>query len=163
MITQRASSCGTVEAKRSRIVWSSAPRLLGFEIVSRVTPGAGSSISSRPPLWPSEPGALVENNERVALGHRLTLGAANLLDDSGILGLDRHFHLHRLEDDHRVALLHGVADLDLDLPDRARDVGLDLGQVSLLCSWDGPRIVRPGDGGQGLAIPQRPAVGSRTG
>ena len=79
---------------------------------------------------------LLEDNERVALGDRLTLLARISLDHAGVLGLDGHLHLHRLEDDHRVALVDAVADLDLDLPDGAGDVRLDLGNaVSLLCSW----------------------------
>ena len=47
-----------------------------------------------------------------------------------VLGLDRHLHLHRLEDHDRVALLDRVADLDLDLPHGARDVGLDVRHVA---------------------------------
>src|SRR5436190_23020745 len=127
MITQRASRPGSVAAKPSRMAWSSAPRLPGFEMVSRATPGAGSSTSSRPPGE-----SLLEDNERVALRHRFALGDADLLDHAGVLGLDRHLHLHRLEDHHGVALLHVVADLDLDLPHGARDVGLDFGQVASL-------------------------------
>src|ERR1700751_5837486 len=126
MITQRASTSARVEVKASRIAWSSAPRLAGLEIVRRVTPGAGSSISRRPPAGAGPSGSF-ENNERVALGDRLTLLAEDLLDHAGVLGLDRHLHLHRLEDHDGVAFLHVVADLDLDLPDGARDVGLDLG------------------------------------
>src|SRR5579859_5972022 len=112
MITQRASSSGIAAANRSSIAWSSAPRLPGLEITSRTTCGAGSSISSCP-------SGLLEDNERVALGHRLALAAQDLLDHAGILGLDRHLHLHRLEDHHGVALLDTVADLDLDLPNGA--------------------------------------------
>src|SRR5207247_1868658 len=56
----------------------------------------------------------------------LALLAADLRDLAGILGLDRHLHLHRLEDDDRVALVDLVADLDLDLPDCAGDVGFDV-------------------------------------
>src|SRR5436305_15344774 len=113
MITQRASRPGSVAVNPSRIAWSSAPRLPGLEIVSRATPGPGSSSSRR------TPSGLVEDNERVALRHRFALGDEDLLDHAGILGLDRHLHLHRLEDHDVVALLHGVADLDLDLPDRS--------------------------------------------
>src|SRR5438552_3199904 len=117
MITQRASSSGRVVANESRIGWSSAPRLAGLEIVRRATPGAGSSRMSRPPAARSAPSEeLVEDNERVAFRHGLPLLAADLLDDSRILSLDRHLHLHRLEDDDGVALLDGVADLDFDLP-----------------------------------------------
>ena len=50
-------------------------------------------------------------------------------DRAGVLGLDGHLHLHRLEDHDGVALVDAVADLDLDLPHRARDVGLDLGHA----------------------------------
>src|SRR3954452_20830992 len=48
MTRQRDSSCFTVAASVSRISWSSAPRLAGFEIRSRVTCGAGSSRRSFP-------------------------------------------------------------------------------------------------------------------
>src|SRR5437764_10454659 len=111
-ITHRASSAGTVEASASRIAWSSAPRRPGLEIVRRVTPAAGSSTSSRPPPL-AEPVSLLEDNERVALGDRLALLDDDLLDDSGVLGLDRHLHLHRLEDHDRIALLDAVADFHL--------------------------------------------------
>src|ERR1700733_12888715 len=129
MTTQRASSSGIIEANPSRIAWSSAPRLSGLEIVSRATPGAGSSSSSWPPAAELP---LLEDNERLAFGDRLSLLAADLLHDARILGLDRHLHLHRLEDHHGVALLHRIADRDLDLPHGAGDVRLDLGQLSLL-------------------------------
>src|SRR5436305_11844528 len=92
-------------------------------------PGAGSSTSSRPLPWAAPPVALLEDNERVALRHRLSLLDHDLADDSGILGLDRHLHLHRLEDHNRVALLDLVADLHLDLPDGSGDVCLDAGQA----------------------------------
>src|SRR5437764_1871902 len=124
MITQRASSWGIVRAKPSRIARSSAPRLSGLEIVRRATKGAGSSIRSRP----SE--GLLEDNERVALGDRLALRAQDLSDDARILGLDRHLHLHRLQDDDGLALFDRVADLDLDLPHGAGDVGFDVGQLT---------------------------------
>ena len=47
-------------------------------------------------------------------------------DRAGVLGLDRHLHLHRLEDHDGVALVDLVADRDLDLPHGAGDVGLDV-------------------------------------
>src|SRR5438270_13816245 len=103
-ITQRTSSRGMISAKLPRIAWSSAPRLPGLEMVRRVTPGDGSSTSSRPPA----PAGLVEDNERVALGHRLPLLHADLAHHARILGLDRHLHLHRLEDHDRVAFLPAV-------------------------------------------------------
>src|ERR1700750_1056307 len=89
MITQRASSSPRVEVSPSRIAWSSAPRLLGLEMVSRATPGAGSSTSSPPPVASS-----LEDNERIALRDRFALGDENLLNHTGILCLDRHLHLH---------------------------------------------------------------------
>src|SRR5579859_5625203 len=113
-----------VAAKASSSAWSSAPRLPGFEMVSRTMPGSTSSTSSRP-----VPAGLLEDNERIALGDRLTLLDEDLLDHALVLGLDRHLHLHRLENHDRVALLHRVAYFDFDLPDRSGDVGLDLGQL----------------------------------
>src|SRR3954449_5382669 len=67
---------------------------------------------------------LFEHDEDVAFRHRLALLAADLGDLARVLGLDRHLHLHRLEDDDRIALVDLVADLDLDLPDCAGDVRL---------------------------------------
>ena len=55
-----------------------------MEIVSRATPGAGSSTSRRPPASGAR-GELLEDNERVALGDRLPLFTSDLLDHSGIL------------------------------------------------------------------------------
>src|SRR5579859_2487043 len=130
MITQRASSAGSVAAKASRIAWSSAPRRCGLEIVSRATPGAGSSTNSCPLPWPAEPPpTLLEDNERVAFGDRLPFLHNDLLDHAGVLGLDRHLHLHRLEDHHCVAFVDSVADRDLDLPDRPRDVRFYVGHA----------------------------------
>src|SRR5512132_924643 len=95
----------------SRIARSSALRLAGLEIVSRRTPSAGRSRSSSPAMDGREASAaaLLEDHEGVALVHRLALFAEDLLDDAPILGLDGHLHLHRLEDDDRVALLDVVA------------------------------------------------------
>src|SRR5262249_37668777 len=50
----------------------------------------------------------------------------DLLDRPRILGLDRHLHLHRLEDDDGVALVDLIADPNLDLPHGAGDVRLDV-------------------------------------
>src|SRR4051812_34610416 len=133
-ITQRASRPDTVSAMASRISWSSALRLAGFVMASRATFSAGESSRSLPPAISSGiPGNLVlENDQGIALVHRLALFAEDLLDGPGVLGLDGHLHLHRLEDHHRVALADAVAHFDLDLPDRAGDVGLDFGQANLL-------------------------------
>src|SRR4051812_33387138 len=123
MTRHRAVCSPTVAVIASRISWSSAPRLSGFEILSRTTPSTGSSITSFPEA------RSVEDNERVAFRDRLPLLARDLLDRAVVLGLDGHLHLHRLEDHERVALLHLVADLALDLPDGSGDVGLHVGQL----------------------------------
>src|SRR3954452_4105985 len=70
--------------------------------------------------------ALLEDDEDAALLHRLALLDADLLDGAGVLGLDGHLHLHRLEDHDRVALVDLIAGLYLDLPDRSGDVGGDI-------------------------------------
>src|SRR3954469_24778660 len=69
---------------------------------------------------------LLEDDERVALVHRLALLAEDLLDGARVLGLDGHLHLHRLEDDDRVALLDAVSPLAFDLPHGAGDVRFDV-------------------------------------
>src|SRR4051794_37214740 len=131
--TQRASSPGTVAAIASRISRSRALRLAGLWTVSRATPSAGSSSSSLPEA--SSVTRSLEDDQRVALGDRLALLAADLLDGAVVLGLDGHLHLHRLEDDERVALRDLLADLALDLPHGAGDVRLDVWQRFLLGPW----------------------------
>src|SRR4051794_3223536 len=118
----------TAAAMPSRIAWSSALRLARLEIVSRRTPSSGWSMSSSPAIRGGRLVllALFEHDERVALVHGLPFLAEDLLHRALVLGLDRHLHLHRLQDHDRVALLDGVADLALDLPHGAGDVGLDL-------------------------------------
>src|SRR5918992_5781197 len=107
--------------------WSSALRLAGLSIVRRATWGAGKSRRSFPEAssW-----GLLEDNERVALRHRLALLDEDLAHRALVLRLDGHLHLHRLEDHDRVALLDRVSDLHLDLPDGARDVRLDAGHCA---------------------------------
>src|SRR4051794_32764928 len=124
MTRQRASCSATTWAMQSRISWSSAPRLAGFEILIRVTPGAGSSRRTFP-----EASVSVEDNERVSLRHGLTFLALDCGDRAVVLRLDGHLHLHRLEDHERVALRDLIADLALDLPHGPGDVGLDVGHV----------------------------------
>src|SRR3954454_7368391 len=129
MSTQRRSmprsSEGIAAASPSSSSWSRALRESARLRVSRATASAGSSSNSLPPASSSGMELrLFEDDEDVALGDRLALLAANLGDLAGVLGLDRHLHLHRLEDDYRVALVDLVADLDLDLPDCAGDVRL---------------------------------------
>src|SRR5215217_3630596 len=127
MIRQRASRPRTVSASVSRISWSSAPRFFGFEILRRTTWSAGSSRMSLPEASSCfSPDALLKDHQRVALGHGLALFALDLLDGALVLGLDRHLHLHRLEDDQRVALRDVLSDRALDLPDRSCDVRFDI-------------------------------------
>src|ERR671920_357054 len=94
----------------SRIAWSSALRRPGLERVSRRTPSAGRSIETSPLMGPKSTVARRMRRARLP------------------------------EHDERVALVDRVADLALDLPDRARDVGLDLRHAVLL------RDIRPSRG-----------------
>src|SRR5437660_9492007 len=114
----------------SRISWSSAPRLAGFEMRIRATLSAGSSTRS----LPDASSRLLKHHQRVALRDRLALLAADLRDRPVVLGLHRHLHLHRLEDEERVALHDLLSDFALDLPDGPGDVSLYVGQLLLLCS-----------------------------
>src|SRR3954453_3335445 len=88
---QRASCSATTCAIVSRISWSSAPRLAGFEILILPTPALGSSRRTFPDA------SSVEDNESVTFRHGLSLFALDLLHGAVVLGLDRHLHLHRLE------------------------------------------------------------------
>src|SRR6476661_390771 len=100
-------------------------------MVSRTTPSAGSSTRSSPGMRRAR---LLEHDEGVPLVDRLALLAEDLLDDALVLGLDRHLHLHGLEDRDGVALRDLVAHGTLDLPHRARDVGLDVRHSAVLRS-----------------------------
>src|SRR3954451_18050604 len=134
MSRQRAVEFRTVSRSVSRISWSSAPRLSGFEIRIRTTPVAGSLTRSLPDAsW-----VLLKLHQRVALGDRLPLLDEDRLDLALVLRLHGHLHLHRLEDRDRVALGDGVAHPDLDLPDRARDVRLDVRHEMLPVSLSAP-------------------------
>src|SRR3954467_1872299 len=130
--TQRApaSRSPSAVAIASRIAWSSALRLAGLEIVRRRTPSAGRSMSTSPLMGGNlracggrrragagratrarrgggAPGPRRATRDRRACPplSPLALLAEDLLDDARVLGLDRHLHLHRLEDDDGVALL----------------------------------------------------------
>src|SRR5215204_1468058 len=113
MITQRASSVRMCSASPSRISWSSAPRLAGFEILIRATLSAGSSSVS----------LLLKDHQRVALGDRLALLALDLLDGALVLGLHRRLRLHRLQAREPVALPVPVADRALIRRDATSDGG----------------------------------------
>ena len=60
--------------------------------------------------------------------------AEDLGHHAALLGLDRHLHLHRLDDHERVTLLHRLADLAGDAPDGAGDLGLHDGHGNLRMS-----------------------------
>src|SRR3954468_6043410 len=99
-------------------------------MVRRATASAGRSRTSLPPAYSVM--SSFEDYQRVALADRLPLLAGDRLDDPAVLGLDRHLHLHRLEDDGRVAFFNVVPGSHLDLPDGAGDVCLDVGhEISL--------------------------------
>src|SRR5438552_701169 len=87
-----------------------------------------SIAGAPPPVGGGSKPASVEDDEDVALAYRLPLLHLDLADDATILGLDRHLHLHRLEDHDRVALVDRVARCDLDLPHGAGYVRLDVWQ-----------------------------------
>src|SRR3954451_2315770 len=132
------SRVGIASAIALSVSWSSAFRESGRLSVSRATASAGSSSRSFPPASSSgfirgrflrfASGSprlrLFEDDQDVALGNGLALLDADLGNLAGVLGLDGHLHLHRLEDGHGVALADLVADRDLDLPDRPGDVSL---------------------------------------
>src|SRR4051812_30375452 len=126
MTRQRASCSATTCAMQSRISWSSAPRLAGFEILILTTPSTGSSRTTFPEA------SSAKNDQRIALRHGLPFLALDLFDRAVVLGLDGHLHLHRLEDHERVAFLDLIADLALHLPHGPGDVGLDVGQLPIL-------------------------------
>src|SRR5947209_2499553 len=73
-------------------------------------PATGPRHLCEQPLGARTAGLSVEHHEGIPLVHGLALLAADLHHGARVLGLDRHLHLHRLEDRHRVALLDGVAD-----------------------------------------------------
>src|SRR5213078_3529590 len=118
MTTQRSSRVQSVSASESRISWSRAPRLSGFEMRMRRTFSDGSSRRSFPEA--SSVTVLLEDNEGVPLGNGLALLAADLLDHALVLRFHRHLHLHRLEDHERLALGDRLPYLAFDLPYRAR-------------------------------------------
>src|SRR4249919_1285337 len=100
---------------------------------SRTLPAASSSV-----IWS---GALrsprsLQHDEDVAFADRFALRATDLLHGAVVLRRHRDLHLHRLEDNYGVAILDLVADRDLDFPDVARDVRLDVCH----CGGEYPRM-----------------------
>src|SRR5690606_36773167 len=122
--TQRIPSASAAEkASRSAIRAgpSTALRRASFRISTRRTPSMGSRTESV--AEPMETSA--DDGEDVALLHGIALLAPDLLDGPGARRLDRHLHLHGLEDDDHVALGDGVALSLLDLPNGSSDVRRD--------------------------------------
>lgn len=66
---------------------------------------------------------LFDDHDVVALEHRVSYVYENLLHDSSLVGVDIVFHLHGLEDADGVAGIHGVANLDVEAEDGARERG----------------------------------------
>src|SRR6185437_8604580 len=66
--------------------------------------------------------ALRKHDEDVAFVHCLAFAARDLFDFSRRGRLDRHLHLHRLEDDARLPFEHVVALFHFDLPNGSGDV-----------------------------------------
>src|SRR5256714_6032387 len=97
------ASSSSVAVMASRIGWSSALRLSGFEIVRRTTPSAGSSTISLPPA--SSRGCALE----------ATAADTSRARPNGDVAIDR-----LLEHDERVALVDGLALLAADLHHGAR-------------------------------------------
>src|SRR5690606_38272914 len=120
----------------------SAFRLRGFEIASvRTAPSSRQSTrgSASTPLTTS-----LDDQEDVALVHRLAFLGLDLEHLAVVVGLDGHLHLHGLDDDERVALLDLLPLADRDLPDGAGDVRLDLRRHACVSvrSW-GPAVALP--------------------
>src|SRR5260370_24550681 len=91
----------------------------------------------------SAPRRLLEDGDRVAFLNGLALGHADLGDGPGAWRLHGDLHLHRLEDDHRVAGGDPVSRPRRDLEDDARDVGLDLLTHRRLLPRPSPWCTRP--------------------
>src|SRR5215211_4872925 len=132
MVSRATPAAGS--SSRSFSVIAQAPGSAGCAASATAqAPGSAGCAASASAQAPGSAGcaasASLQDDERVALGHRLALLADDLLHDSLVLRLDRHLHLHRLEDYECVALLDLLADLTFDLPDGSCDVSLDVGQV----------------------------------
>src|SRR5580700_2243353 len=92
----------------------------------------GRTGRTGPPGLPSgRPRSLDDGNEVAFLDH-VALGYRQLLYRSWPLGQDRALHLHRLQDDQRVAVRHGFTLGRHDLPHVRHHLRADLGHVYLL-------------------------------
>jgi hypothetical protein len=124
------------------MAWKHAPPAPTAELVvqddARIATGsAATSAKAKALLTPNTLRArlcpvnrtrqLREDDEDVAFVDRLAFRARDLFDFARAWRLDRHLHLHRLENDARLSLEDVVAFLHFDLPDRARDVRANVG------------------------------------
>ena len=79
-----------------------------------------------------------EHQEDLTFLDGLSLLDANLLDSAGTGSLYRDLHLHGLDDEKDVFLLHLVANRLLDLPDTPGDLGFDLHRHPVLSVLSSP-------------------------
>jgi hypothetical protein len=96
----------------------------------------------------------LKHYEDVAFADRLALLAADLLDGAVVFRLDRDLHLHRLEDGYGVSVLDFVADRNLDFPNVAGDVRLNVhggGQYPRVTA-ERPRPESDPEAGASLAV-----------
>src|ERR1700761_4511535 len=112
-LVQNSRSTSPLASQRS--VWGTASLSRKARTESRKSWWSSSKIVRRT--------RLPEDDEDVAFLDRVALGDADLGDGAGVLGLDRHLHLDRLDDHHLVADRDRVTDRAFDFPDGARDVG----------------------------------------
>src|SRR3954469_16298803 len=149
----RAAGAGVYHLRRRRkevMRWSAKQRWLPFASPRRSRAASSSSDGAYDEALPGAretltlPGAffLLQHHQPVPFADRLRLLAADLRHLAVLGRLDRHLHLHALEDHQHVAGLHLVADLLLDLPDGAGDVRRDVGHGQSLSRkwvWSAPR------------------------
>ena len=67
-----------------------------------------------------------ENNEHIAFSNTLPRRALDLFHRARFGGVDRHLHLHRFENDQRVAFFDLLTDGAFNFPDGTGDVGCDV-------------------------------------
>jgi len=67
-----------------------------------------------------------KSDNGLAFGDGLPFFHEDFRDGAVVFGFDGHFHFHGLEDDDGGSFFEFVPDLDFDLPNRARDVRLDV-------------------------------------
>src|SRR5271157_305449 len=112
-------------SSRKRLLCASAAK-------KRVASSRSAGPSSRAFTAPSTSGASRDHHKDRAFFDARPLLHADLAHASRTRSLDWNFHLHGLQDDQHVALLHRVAYALLDFPNAAGDLRLDLGRHGLL-------------------------------